>query len=310
VYKKMLVPLDCSKLAEIVLPYVSRLAMRMNLEIVLLHVCEAYRLEENYICSAYLEHVAEILKTRLIASLGGKDNPTHRAITIGKEVITGNPAEEILDYSESNNVDFILLASQGFSGVRRWALGSTADKVMAKSNIPVWLIKAGADKQVTYDKNENGSIHVLLDGSKTAEAVLPHVKLLARQLDSDNIVLLRVFEEPFVTADYPEASMKSTWQEHVKQIRKYFRDEAMNYLNGVHDMLADAGPQVKKVVLMGEPAMKILEYTGRHRPDVVVMSTHGFSAVNRWEYGNIANKLLHSISCPIFLVRPPKSELI
>ena len=51
----------------------------------------------------------------------------------------GNPAEEIVNYAIQNQVDLIIMASHGRSGVMRWAYGSTADKVLRASPMPVMM---------------------------------------------------------------------------------------------------------------------------------------------------------------------------
>ena len=61
-YKKMLVPLDGSELAEIVLPYARDLAGRLDLELILLHVCEQHRSASQFMCQSYIQHAAEILE--------------------------------------------------------------------------------------------------------------------------------------------------------------------------------------------------------------------------------------------------------
>jgi nucleotide-binding universal stress UspA family protein len=147
---------------------------------------------------------------------------------------------------------------------------------------------------------------VPLDGSKFAESVLPHVEALAKQRGAElvNVILLRVFEEPYVDADYPEASMNLSWKEHVRRIREHFKQEARQYLEGVQKHLADARLNVKSEVLMGKPAEEIISYAHNNHPNLIVMATHGYSGISRWEYGNIADKVLHGVSSPIFLVRP------
>lgn len=53
----------------------------------------------------------------------------------------GNPAIEICDYAERNNIDLVIMASHGFGGALRWALGSVTDKVVRHCSIPVLVIK-------------------------------------------------------------------------------------------------------------------------------------------------------------------------
>jgi nucleotide-binding universal stress UspA family protein len=53
--------------------------------------------------------------------------------------VKGSAAEEILKYSQDNDVDLIIMSTHGRSGVSRWAMGSVADRVVRTSVAPVLL---------------------------------------------------------------------------------------------------------------------------------------------------------------------------
>ena len=306
-YKRMLVPLDGSELAEVVLPYAKELAGRLDLELNLLHVYQPIGSESQFMSRAYLERAAEIVQkqSREVQSKTGAP-PGRKAVEVRVEVTVGHPAEEILHYAEGDKIDIILMATHGRSGVRRWILGSVADKVLRKSKIPIWLVRANIPEEIVHDEWHKRTMLVPLDGSKFAESVLPHVETLAKQRGAElvNVNLLRVFEEPHVNADYPEASMNLTWKEHVERIRDHFKREAKQYLEGVQKRLTSAGLKVRPEVLMGNPADEIIDYAHRNHPNLVVMASHGYSGISRWEYGSVADKVLHGVSSPIFMVRP------
>ena len=58
------------------------------------------------------------------------------------KAITGRVAEKLVDYCVENNVDLIIIATQGRSGVTRWGRGSVADKILHSSTIPVLMVRA------------------------------------------------------------------------------------------------------------------------------------------------------------------------
>jgi nucleotide-binding universal stress UspA family protein len=294
-YKKMLVPLDGSELAEVVLPYAREVARRFDLELALLHVCEPHNSEGQFMCQAYLDRTIEIAG---LPGTAGEAPP----VKVRGEVTSGHPAEEILGHAERNGVDLILMATHGRSGLRRWVLGNVADKVLRASSVPVWLVRAGKPRETASREAAVRTMLVPLDGSKYAEAVLPHVRALAGRKDGEttSVVLLRVFEEPFATADYPEPD----WKEHVERMIGRFKEEAEKYIQGVRSDLAAEGLKVTGEVLMGNPAESIIDYAQRHRPDLIVMATHGASGLSRWEYGSIADKVLRGADTPIFMVHP------
>jgi nucleotide-binding universal stress UspA family protein len=128
------------------------------------------------------------------------------------------------------------------------------------------------------------------------------VEALAKQRGAElvQIVLLKVTEEPFITSDYPEASMQLTWEEHVRRIKEHSRQGSERYLAEVQQRLAEAGLNVQSEVLMGKPADEIISYAHNNHPNLVVMATHGYSGISRWEYGSVADKVLHGVSSPYF----------
>jgi len=305
-YQRMLVPLDGSQLAEVVFPYAKELAGRLGLEVVFLHVTS---LEKHGFAMhrVYVEQAAESIR-RQAQDVQERTNiqPRGKAVETRVELVVGDPAEEILRYADENKIDLILMATHGRSGIKRWALGSVADRVLRASKVPVWLVRAGIPEEIVYDEWPKRTMLVPLDSSQLAESVLPHVEALAKQRGAKlvKITLLSVFEEPYVNADYPEASMNLTWKEHVRRIREHSKREAEQYLVRVQKHLADAGLNVRTEVLMGKPADEIINYAHNNHPNLVVMATHGYSGISRWEYGSVADKVLHGISSPIFLVRP------
>ena len=307
-YKRMLVPLDGSKLAETTLTYAKEVAGRLDVEVILLHVANPALSDTMTMYRAYVDHAAELVRDRAtqIRQEGGisgiSGTPAIRA-----EVLTGYPADEILRYAFEKDVDLILMATHGWSGVRRWILGSVADKVLKASTIPVWLVRANVPAENIRGLGRGSRILVPLDGSELAEMVLPHVEALALQPGTEpvDVILLSVIEPLVLPASValPEASLN--WgrlsEEHMLRARKGL-DE---YLLNTGDKLKEAGVSVRHEVLEGRPADEIIDYAAKNRVDLVIMATHGRSGLSRWAYGSVAEKVLMSSTSPILLVRPP-----
>jgi nucleotide-binding universal stress UspA family protein len=283
-YKKMLIPLDRSEVAEVVFPHAKEVAGRLGLEVVLLHVVGQEERDRTSSYQPYLDGVAESLLNqahyvlRSAGPAGGKS-----AVHVHATIAVGNPAEKILDYAEQNKVDLIMMATHGRSGISRWAMGSVADKVLRRSSVPVWLIQAAKPESAAADTWPKMTMLVPLDGSKLAESVLPHVEALAKQRGAKpEVVLVRAFE-PLSTGPGREAPQQ--------------------YLSGIEQRLSAAGLTVRSEVLEGDPAKEIVDYANEKPINLVVMATHGRSGIGRWAYGSVADKVLRRASRPVFLVR-------
>jgi len=135
--EKILVPLDGSNCAENVLPLVEKLARELKIGISLLRVALAHtfpgidpteaQVKVVREAEEYLEKIADELKTK------GFKVDTH--------VRYGNDAEEILDHANQNGIDMIAMTTHGRSGVKRFLLGSVAEKVIRYSTKPVILVR-------------------------------------------------------------------------------------------------------------------------------------------------------------------------
>ena len=306
-YKRMLVPLDGSELAEVVFGYAKELAGRLDLDLILLHVSGPKEQDLLPIHRAYIERAAESVKRQSIqVQERTKREPGGKALEAGGEVVVGYPAEEILRYAEDNDIDIILLATHGRSGVKRWAIGSVADKVLRASKVPVWIVRASILEEIVHDKWPNRMMLVPLDGSKLAESVLTHVEALAKQRGAElcDVVLLRVCEPPIILSDYPEAIMELSWEEHVEKEKAWAKQAGERYLAVVEKRLRDAGLNVRSEVVLGRPIDEIIDYANKNPFNLIVLATHGRTGITRWAYGQVADKVLQRSQSPILLVRP------
>lgn len=302
-YETILVPLDGSELAEVPLNYAKELAARSGAEVILLHVCgtaECHCTPEGChvqpMHRVYVEHTAEVLRRRLGDAGAGE-------ASVDCAIVAGDPATEILRYAEENQVGLVVMATHGRSGLSRWVMGSIAARVICHSHAPVRLVRSLRHEETLRDGWPETKILVPLDGSELAEQVLPYVADHARMSDSE-VTLLRVGEAPLISADYPEAIMPLTWEEHVELIVKHHKEQCRRYLADVEKRLKDMELKVKSEALLGDVAQQIIEYATSNPFNLIAMTCHGRVALAAWPIGSVAGKVLHETSSPILLVRP------
>jgi nucleotide-binding universal stress UspA family protein len=153
-YKKILVPLDGSKLAECALNHVKKLFQDGLVgEVVLLNavVTEIPWSEINAGDEgrAILFDYAAFKKTfidkskKYLAKVQAR--LASKCIKVKIESIESNrPSNTITDYAQKNGVDLIVIATHGYTGMKKMMLGSIALKVLHESNVPVLLIRPEA----------------------------------------------------------------------------------------------------------------------------------------------------------------------
>ena len=307
-HKKVLVPLDGSEIAEILFAYAKELVGRLDMDVVLLHVCTPEEYELHPMHRMYIEHAADLIRQHCLtvredAPKGHKNN----RIDVSGILAVGHPAEEILRCADDNNVDLIIMATHGHSAIKRWSMGSVAAKVLRASRVPVWLIRAGIPYEVIHDRYSRTTVLVPLDGSELAEVVFPQLAVLAEHRGTERVdlVLLRVCEPIIIPPGY-EVDVSEDWASYVEQHLNKAKEEAEKYLADIADGFEAIGMRVKTEVKVGQPAAEIIAYAEAHPLNLVVMSTHGWSGHSWWPWGSVTGKVLENISSPLLLVRPQK----
>ena len=299
-YKRILVPLDGSELAEVPLNYTMQLIMKSGAELILLHVCgpeechcDAEKCTIEPMHRVYAEHTAEVVRGRL-EEAGGEEAKVRSAI------LAGDPAHEILRYAEENDVSLIVMATHGRSGIRRWVMGSVAVKIHRCSTVPVRLVRSLSSDEMALEDWPEKKILVLLDGSERAEQVLPYVIDHAQMSDAE-VTFIRV-----VAPLHMHGGLETRFP---AEERKRLDEDAINIAKGYLDQVAirfqDKGIAVKTEVLFGDNApQEIINYVAGSRPNLIAMTTHARSALSVWPIGSTADKVIHGTSSPILLVRP------
>lgn len=306
-YKRILVPLDGSELAEKALPYAEELAARLGAEIVIVNVRMPSEDPDKPEQRAYISKIAAVTEQNVKKSAALKPGEKVKVTSaiIGSKGPLIHAGEQIIDYAEKESISLIIIATHGRTGIRRWALGSTANKVAQASVCPVLLIRAGASvpKVVHLEK-----LLVPLDGSKESETVLPHVEWLAGRLNS-RVSLLNVVEPLYHIYSSPEAMgyyggggiIKIPYTEEEMKPSRVLAEE---YIKKVNDKLASEGVKTKYEVKVGAAADEIIEAEKGMGADMVVMSTHGHSGFGRFAHGSITDKVVHAGNTPLLLIRP------
>ncbi len=290
-YQKILVPLDGSELAEKAIPYTETIAKVKKSEVVLFAVSitpAGYR--RDRLLKSYLDANAKDLVAR--------------GIKVSTTVAYGEVAEEIIGYADKNNIDLIVISTHGYSGIKRWVLGSVAQKVLYGTCVPVLLIKS---KSPALSRLELKKIVIPLDGSPFSETTFAHVEDLAKHAGTE-IVLLEVSESPIVPS-YGSRPINQTWEKYRDNLWAELQQQVSEYLEKTNADLEKKGLKVKYQVARGEVggvAQSIMQIAQKEKADLIVMATHGRTGVNRWVYGSVANRIVQESTQPLLLIRPAK----
>ena len=301
-YTKILVPLDGSKTAEMVLPNVVRLARESKAKVVLLTV-DALGLDFRKSGSSW-SNMGDALATRERPNGQMRayiDSAASMLAGMGVEtttvIVTGEAAEEILTYDADNGCDLIAMSTRGRSALKRGLMGSVTDAVVRASKAPALAVGPKSVEGKDLD-GAIRSVAVSLDGSEMAETVLPHVEKLARLLSLE-VVLLRVVRMiPWAYGAHERMPIDTTDIEAALEL------EAKEYLATVEARFTTKGIRCRTEVMHGVPWDKIVNFSATSNDMMVAISTHGRSGITRLVLGSVADMLIRSLETPVLVVGP------
>lgn len=285
-YRKILIPLDGSTLAESVVPKVLRFLEVTAPEVILFRAIPDVglpRLDQNLIISKLTEGAEEYLGEV-------RERLEDQGVSCRTLTRRGEPAEAILAACGEEGADLIAMSTHGRSGVGRWFFGSVAQKVSSHSDVPLLLLRAEEEPPRDWKEIEAGpydKILLPLDGSALAEEAIPHASEIARAFDGE-VILFRVVTIP------PLPGLEAA------PLIETALTDADEYLRGVTPKLQGRGTAL---VEQGIPADAILGAAEKRDVDLIVMTTHGRSGLSRFLMGSVADRVVQGSGRPVLMIR-------
>lgn len=310
-FKRILLPLDSSKLAECVLPHLVAISQICEPEVKLLRVLEPFGVTDRMRmidpvdwqtrkaeAESYLSDIAERLKKA--------------GLLVSWQLVDGRPAEQIIDAAHSWNADLIIVSSHGQSGLSPWNVSSVVQQVILRSHRSLMIIRAYQSVTEELTGLQYHRIFLPLDGSQRAEMPLALAASLAKSHNSE-ILAAHVVRQP----ELPRRTSAS--QEDLalaNRLTERNRAEALKYLEDLKSRI-DLTMQTKLEVSpsISRALHRIAE---QNNVDLTILSAHGYSGDTRWPYGSIglgfivygSSPLLILQDLPINEIEPTLAEMV
>jgi nucleotide-binding universal stress UspA family protein len=332
-FTKILVPLDGSKRAESALPVVARIARASGGSIVLLRVALIPKdysrymgvdsMPASYALSVEVPSAQEVIDREVYTAKSYlrkiATSDMLAGITTETKVLVGSVAQSIISTVQAAGVDLITICSHGYSGLKRWMIGSVAQKVARHSPVPVLVLResAGIPTNLHPDGMRPVRVLVALDGSALSEISLAPAAQLSATLsapDQGALHLVQVIHFPELEGDGQYGTISET--------RKLAVSTAQAYLTTVKERLTegDLAPlnlQVTSSVVtntdvantligMAELGEGMEVEQGFNGCDMIAMATHGRGGPERWVVGSVTERVLDATKLPLLIVRSHK----
>ena len=327
-FQRILVPLDGSALAEQALPTAARLARSAGGSVILLRAVKPpveYAGGATYMIYTPLDTLERLMKEeeaearRYLEEVAA--SPVLEGVHTQLEVYTGLATPMIMFVTETQKIDLIVMSSHGRTGLRRWVLGSVAQKVARSSSVPVLLLRDHGPATAGPHPYVERPLRVLvpLDGTVVAKAALQPAAQLMRALAAPGqgaMHLLRVVKNEAKPGELLDATAK---EERLHKAKMYLQSATSHLREGLEGKAAelkltvtwsvtlntDVASAIISVAENGEDAEGAGVFGGC---DIIALSTHGREGLQRLVMGSITERVLNGTRLPLLIVRPHLSE--
>lgn len=297
---RILVPLDFSESSvdalRFALPFASETGARLDL----LHVIEPIPAafgppgEAGYVPPEPDQQQQRAAAARLKQLAAAEVRRPVRANPLVKQ---GTPAQVINETAAELRSNLLILSTHGHTGLRRFFLGSTAEKVVRRAPCPVLtvrrrvLTRTGTPQSPPSERINR--ILVPVDFSKPSGEMLKFAVAFATQFRA-SLVLLHVVNH---------INVPSRVVYYATQLQMTVLERGMRQLAEFAERIAPADIQAEQIVRAGEPYDVIREVARRERADLIIIATRGHGAVKEFFIGSTAGRVVRHAPCPVLVVR-------
>jgi nucleotide-binding universal stress UspA family protein len=287
----LLLATDFSKPGKLVFPYALKLALALNLRLMVLHVVKAPPGFEHW--SPAARRSLHSLKTKALLELGRIVRLAHEnSLMADHRLLVGIPVDSILEVAHSSHVVLIAMGTQGKTGWDRLRLGSVAESTLRRTLCAVLTVSASVTHHTPVNPHRLRISRLLVatDFSASSKAALRTAVVLAKRLTA-RVVLVHATE--------PSASSQSDTL-RVDELSRRRCDQQLQKIisaSRADEVIAD------KVVITGSPVEVILDQAKHQKTDLILVGTHGRRGMKRLMLGSVAEAVVRRAACPVFTVK-------
>jgi nucleotide-binding universal stress UspA family protein len=210
-------------------------------------------------------------------------------VQIASAILFGSPYVEIVRHARSTGADLVVVGRHGARGVRNAFIGSTAERVVRKGDVPVLVVHEKATGQYRRAL-------AAIDLSDTSRRIVDlALALLPKKADPLRIVhAFHVAFEGWLVGGAHE------------EYRREYQAVATAALKKLAATYAAKGIACRFTVREGDPRIEVLREAVRGRCDLIVAGTHARSGLAHALLGSVAEWLVRAVPCDVAVTRPAR----
>lgn len=293
-FKRLIIPLDGSRLSEAVLPTAIYLAGKLHASVTLVHVIERNAPTQVH-GEPHLSHPAEAeAYLQTVQRRFPEGIPVERHV---HSLAIADVAQSIVEHAQEFASDLVMMCTHGRSGLRKLLFGSIAQQVVA-AKVPVLLVSPAESGAAPLPVGK--PILVPLDGTEVREQALPIASALALACGTSLKLLMVVptLETLTGAASTSRILLPATTQE---MLDLTFED-ARNYVERLIQRLAGEGVTAVAKLRRGDAAELIAKEAQSSEFDLIVMGTSARAGLDAFLSGSAAPKVSTRTHLPLLLL--------
>jgi nucleotide-binding universal stress UspA family protein len=219
------------------------------------------------------------------------------------ELLVGQPAETLVDYTERHQPDLIVMGAKGLRATFGILLGGVAQQVVEYAKRPVLIVRApytGISRVLLITDGSNFSRQAVryLGNFPLPEGVETRLVHVLPPAPSPELYMRSwpVGAEPLPPLMPPSNGEMAVRRMEEERVGKVLLDQTS-------DELETMGLKVMPVLLRGDAATELLTYARAHQIDLIVAGSRGLSPVKSWLLGSLSRKLVHYAPCSVLVIR-------
>lgn len=299
-YRRILVPLDGSLLAEEAVPVAADLARRSgaSLELALVHVSMAAELAAAPVAVDFqeLDRLQLEDEAAYLRRATGRVRDRH-GLAVDTHHLTGPIVDTLAAHIRDAKVDLVVITTHGRGAVGRMWLGSVADGLVRTATAPVLMLRSTDDRGA----RRGGFRRVLvpLDQSDAAHEAVPAARKLVED-DGECLLMTVIDPSPLMNvAPVPFGLIPEL------VVNGELKAKAQLYLDRIARAIRRTGVRARAAVrVAANPAVEILDEAAHERVDAIVVTTHGVGGMRRLVLGSVVDKLVRGADVPVLVCRP------
>ncbi len=319
--KKIMCTIDFSDFTDESFGYSVALCKEFNAALFLVHIVT---LEDNYLGNGIMDFDHQEFQEIFIMNAKEHLGEMVKKLTIDHEIVVsvGSPSDEICRIAMEKEIDLVITATHGKSGIKKLLLGSITEKLIKSIKCPLLVLDTNNHDSTSLNDYEMKlqKIMVACDFSPDsklafdyglslaqefqAEIYLSHVIKPTEYIElkaSDYINVVPANFAHWHNTDYFEMQKKVTEENRkkIKALRK--RLERQLYYMLPEDCKNWCTPHTD--VLTGEPYEELVKYAKEQKVDMIVLGIRGHTLWENLLVGSTTDRVIRHAPCPVLAVR-------